>query len=120
MSVAQEFVLRAAADLADELDPRRCPEQRLEHLLEIRPLLRVDLGGDSERHAGPAGDLDRGLDPLLGRQPAKEGEVVARGLAERVQVAGQPVVDRGPPVRPGIGRRWASEIDTSGTLGNAS
>ena len=63
-----------ASDLAEELEVEvRIVERRLDDLREVRLLvLVVDLGGDAQAQPGPAGQLDRFLDALLGGDPADE------------------------------------------------
>ena len=75
-------------------------EQRLDRLLVIVALLRVDLGGDLELPTRAAGDLDGPVQPLLRGDAAEERQVIAGPLPERVQVAGQAVVDGRLPVGP--------------------
>ena len=80
---AEEVVLLGLVDLADELDERARRAAAGSASLEVVDVRRVDLGRDPQRHAGPAGDLDGPVEPLLRRDAAEEGEVAAGAGAGR-------------------------------------
>ena len=69
---------------------------------------------------GATGDLDRPVDPLLGRDAAQEDEVLAGQLVTgREQVGGRPWWTVALPVGLGSGHRWSFEIDTTGMSVNS-
>src|SRR6185436_13365273 len=97
---AEKRALLPLVDLADELDSRLA-EERPDDLLEVDLVGSLgDLRGDLERHARAARDLDGAVATLLGRDPAEERQIVARGFVERVEVAREAVVDGRLPVHP--------------------
>ena len=115
----EELVLGRAPDLAHELDEAAgLAQQRVDDLAEVAALLGIDLGGDLQRDAGSPRDLDRAVEPLLGRDPAEEREILA-GLPRKAwSAARQPVMDGArASSRAGSGARCESEIETSGISG---
>ena len=95
---AQELGLLRVRDLADEFD-MRFGEERLNHLLEIVVIGRVDFRCDLKRQATSFGDVDRAINPLLRRnatQKSEIGRVRRHGLKEALR---HPVMDRADPMR---------------------
>ena len=85
----------------------------------VGAILGMDLGRDFESAPGSARDLDGAVEPLLGRDPAQEGQVVARLVAKRVQVCGAGRGGPSPPVArqaaDGAGRRRSRPAAPPGT-----
>src|SRR6185437_2535687 len=71
---AEKFGFLVIADLADIFDVRRL-DQRADALLIIFGVDAVDLGGDLERDAAFARDMNRPVDRLFGRDAAEEGKI---------------------------------------------
>src|SRR3546814_8324921 len=71
---AQELRLLSIADLADILDSGSI-EQRPNRFLEIFLIRAVDFRGDLQWNDGTLRKTDRPTDRLLGRNPAKAGEI---------------------------------------------
>ena len=84
------------ADLAEELH-QRIVQHRLHHALEVLAVVLVDLGGDLQRLADAAGDLDGDVDLLFRRAPPEEGQVAAVLGREGVAFQGLAVVHRPRP-----------------------
>lgn len=61
----------------------------------------IDLGCDLQRDARLPGDFDRAVKPLFRRDAPDEGEVASRLFVEPIEVAGDAVIDRCGPSRPG-------------------
>ena len=108
----------ASVDFPDEFDIRFC-EKRLDHLLEIIVIDRVDFGRDLQRQSASLGDVDRAINPLLWRNASQESEI---GRARRHGLQEVQRAFRDEPCRSnvhfGAGRRCAFEIDTPRNVGN--
>ncbi len=100
--LAEELGLPLAPDLAHVFD-QRVVQQRLDHLVEIGAVGRIDLGGDLQRHAQRLGDGDGAIRTLLGRDTAQEGKIAAVAGAEAIKAGLQSVQHRPGPVGPGHG-----------------
>lgn len=97
--IAEKFRLPLLVDLADELDIRVRGDQRRDRPVPIDLIDPVDLGRDPELHRGARGDLDGTVGPLLRRDAAEKGEVIAMGSGpEGQQIARQAVMDIAGPV----------------------
>ena len=90
LRVAEELRLLMFVDLADEFDARAV-EQRLDRGPEIGLVGAVDLGRDLQRNAERARNRDGAVGPLLRRDAAEKGDVVAARLAAgRCRLTGRP------------------------------
>jgi hypothetical protein len=108
-SASEEFRFLRVRNLAHVFDLASI-DMGPDRLFAIWPVERVDPGCEFQRHPRAARDLDRGVDPLVRRDPSEKGEIAARpvsGLARKVpeQVPRVAVIDRRRPV--GVGKRPA-------------
>ena len=73
-------------------------EQRLDDLVEIGLIGRIDLGSDLQRNASLFGDLDRAIRSLFRGDAAEECKILPADLVEGTDAWRQSVVNRRQPV----------------------
>ena len=83
-------------------------EQWLNYLVKVLLVGLIDFGCNLKRHACAFRDLDGLIQPLLGRDPSQEGEILAGAFEYRASTSRHTVVDRPLPID--IGQRFALRI----------
>ena len=85
----------------------RLPQQRGDLPLVVVLVHGVDLAGEAQRQAGPAGHLDGRLRPLLPGDARAVGQVAPAAAFQAEEGIGQPVMDGRRPVERQPGQRLA-------------
>src|SRR5262249_24502764 len=100
ISVAQEFIFFAVADLAYKFH-ESITQQRRDHRFEIICVYPINFRSNFKRHLDPRGNLDRTVHSFLGRNASQKSQITPRLRTESVKIGRQAVVNGCLPVSPG-------------------